>query len=115
MLKLEITITDEQLADIDHVAIEGAEVWVRHAFNHFVKKIITDKAAKYHEDCVACKTRDGVNYKTAAQRNTEEKAKRDTAAAEKAAAVAAAKQTKIDALVKSGMTVEQATILIGVV
>ena len=116
MLKLEIEITDEQLAAIDHVATEGAEQWCRHAFQHFVAKIITDKAAKYHDACVAAKAAEGAGYKTAAMRDAEARAAKEReVGAERlrvAAEVEATKAAKIAALVATGLTLEQAEILV---
>ena len=116
MLKLEIEITDEQLAAIDHVAREGADAWCRHAFDHFVAKIITDKAAKYQPEYVAAKAAEGVGYKTAAVRDAEARAAKELEVeAERllvAAEVEATKAAKIAALVATGLTQKQAEILV---
>ena len=116
MLKLEIEITDEQLAAIDHVAREGADAWCRHAFEHFVSKIITDKAAKYQPEYQKAKAAEGVNYKTAAVRAEEGRVAKEqeieAARLSKAAEVEAAKAAKIAALVATGLTQRQAEILV---
>ena len=111
-LTLSLTLTDEQLAAIDHVAIEGAEAWVQHAFDHFVKKIITDKAAKYHDECVACKAMEGAAYKTAAQRDADRQAAERAKLESRLLKIAAERQAKIDALKATGLTEQQATILV---
>ena len=115
MLKLEIVITDEQLAAIDHVAREGGVAWCRHAFDHFVKKIIVDKAAKYQPEYQKAKAADGVNYKTAAVRDAEARAAEEleieAVRLSKAAEVEATKAAKIAALVATGLTTKQAEIL----
>jgi len=115
-ITLSITLTDEQLAAIDHVVIEGAEAWVNHAFDHFVAKIITDKAQKYLPDMLAAKARHGAAYKTAKVRHEEEMAAEAARfakeRADREAERAKVRQDKIDRLVAKGMPLEQAEILV---